>query len=161
MDDRNGLPESVKELYAVSAIWWWRWWWCRRAPPSQNWRWGRNASPKCLLSLHHLLWQINNKIFLGIYPTPPHRLDVKQGQLFQAKFNRFQSRVFLLLDWLHKQGLPDYLLIVGEKIIGFITFPRVLVQWEMQLASSRIWTRDAVFISCDDDHGHLIDIYFR
>ena len=36
--------------------------------------------------------------------------------------------------------------------IIFIPFPRVLVLCEMQLASSRIWTRVAVSISYDDNH---------
>ena len=37
-------------------------------------------------------------------------------------------------------------------MIGFIPFPRVLVLCEIQLASSRIWTRAAVSISYDDNH---------
>ena len=35
-------------------------------------------------------------------------------------------------------SLPYYLPIAGGRIIGFIPFPRVLVQCEMQLALSRI-----------------------
>ena len=42
--------------------------------------------------------------------------------------------------------------IAGGRIIGFIPFPRVLVQCEMQSASSRIWTRVTVSISYDDNH---------
>ena len=38
------------------------------------------------------------------------------------------------------------------RIIGFIPFPRVLVLCEMQSVSSRIWTRVAVSISCEDNH---------
>ena len=37
-------------------------------------------------------------------------------------------------------------------IIGFISFPRVLVLCEMQLVSSRIWTRVTVSIFYDDNH---------
>ena len=37
-------------------------------------------------------------------------------------------------------------------MIGFIPFPRVLVQYEMRPVSSRIWTRVAVPISYDDNH---------
>ena len=50
---------------------------------------------------------------------------------FLSEFNRFQFRVFLLLDgfphraW--KNSLPYYLLINGVRIIGFIPFPTVLV----------------------------------
>ena len=39
-----------------------------------------------------------------------------------------------------------------NRIIGFIPFPRVLVLCELQSVSSRIWTRVAVSISCDDNH---------
>ena len=49
-------------------------------------------------------------------------------------------------------SLPYYLPIVGGRIIGFIPFPRVLVQCEMQSVSSRIWTRVAVSISYDDNY---------
>ena len=49
-------------------------------------------------------------------------------------------------------SLPYYLPIAGGRIIGFIPFPRVLVLCEMQSVSSKIWTRVAVSISCDDNH---------
>ena len=48
--------------------------------------------------------------------------------------------------------------IVGARIIGFIPFPRVLVQCEMQSALTRIWTRIALSISYDNNRyptGHL------
>ena len=47
-------------------------------------------------------------------------------------------------------SLPYYLLF-GGRIIGFIPFPRVLVECEMQSVSFRIWTRVAVSISYDDN----------
>ena len=49
-------------------------------------------------------------------------------------------------------SLSYYLPITGERIIGFIPFPRVLVLCEIQPASSRIWTRVAVSISYDYNH---------
>ena len=49
-------------------------------------------------------------------------------------------------------SLPYYLPIAGGRIIGFIPFPRVLVQCEMQSVLSRIWTRVAMSISCDDNY---------
>ena len=49
-------------------------------------------------------------------------------------------------------SLPYYLPIAEGRIIGFIPFPRVLVLYEMQSVSSRIWTRVAVSISYDDNH---------
>ena len=33
-----------------------------------------------------------------IYPTPPLGQDMTQGQFLKAEFNRFEFRVFLLLD---------------------------------------------------------------
>ena len=36
--------------------------------------------------------------------------------------------------------------------MGFIPFPKVLAQCEMQSVSSRIWARIAVSISYDDNH---------
>ena len=48
--------------------------------------------------------------------------------------------------------MPYYLPISGERIIGFIPFPSVLVLCEMQSVLSRIWTRVAVSISNDDYH---------
>ena len=49
-------------------------------------------------------------------------------------------------------SLPYYLPIAGGRIIGFISFPRVLVLCEMQSVSSRVWTRVAVSISYDDNY---------
>ena len=34
----------------------------------------------------------------NIYPTPLLGQDMTQGQLFKRSFNRFEFRVFLLLD---------------------------------------------------------------
>ena len=48
-------------------------------------------------------------------------------------------------------SLSYYLPIAGGRIIGFIPFPRILVLYEMQSVSSRIWTRIAVFISYGDN----------
>ena len=42
--------------------------------------------------------KIPDYINFHIYPTPPLGQDMTQGQFFKAKFNRFEFRVFLLLD---------------------------------------------------------------
>ena len=49
-------------------------------------------------------------------------------------------------------SLSYYLPIAEGRIIGFISFPRVLVLCEMQSVSSMIWTRVAVSFSYDDNH---------
>ena len=51
-----------------------------------------------------------------------------------------------------KRSLPYYLLIAGGRITGFIPFPSILVLCEMQSVRSRIWTRVAVSISCDNNN---------
>ena len=38
-----------------------------------------------------------------------------------------------------------------EGVVEFIPFPKVLVLWEMQSASSRVWTQATVSISYDDN----------
>ena len=53
-------------------------------------------------------------------------------------------------------SLPFYLPIAGGRVIGFISFPRVLVRCEMQLVSSRIWTRVGLSISYDDNHYTIV-----
>ena len=62
-------------------------------------------------------------------PTPPLGRDMTQGEF-----------------------LADFLTINGKRIIGFIPFPRVLVQCEILSVSSRIWTCATVSISYDDNH---------
>ena len=85
-----------------------------------------------------------------IYPTP------RLGQDMTQQFNRFEFRVpFSETSCFNKAEEPSlsyYLTIAGGRIIGFIPFPRVLVQCEMQSVSSRIWTRVAESISYDDNH---------
>ena len=48
----------------------------------------------------------------------------------------------------HKTKQKYYVFIVGGRIIGFIYFPRVLVQCEKQKASD--WDRTRVAISIDE-----------
>ena len=58
----------------------------------------------------------------------------------------------------HAVGLPYYLPIAGERIIGFIPFPRVLMLYKIQTALSRIWTWFVVSISYKDVHIIIIII---
>ena len=55
-------------------------------------------------------------------------------------------------------SLCHYLLIAGGRIVGFISFLRVLVVCEIQSASSRIWTCVAMSISYDDNHGTKVNV---
>ena len=75
---------------------------------------------------------------------------------FYVEFNRFEFRVFLLLNGcLTKEkepSLPYYLPIAEGRITGFMPFPRLLVLCEIQSALSRIWTRDVESIFFDYNH---------
>ena len=69
-------------------------------------------------------------LFHHIYPTPP------RGQFFKRGLTGLNSEFsFSYTSYLTKAeepSLPYYLPIAGERIIGFIPFPRVLVLCEMQ-----------------------------
>ena len=87
-----------------------------------------------------------------VLTNPPARARCNTRSIFKQVF---EARVFLLQDWLPNQGWRTQfaqLFTHGGRIIGFITFPRVLILCEMQLASSRIWTRVAVSIPYGNDH---------
>ena len=49
-------------------------------------------------------------------------------------------------------SLPNCFPIAGERIIRFVPFRRLLVQYEMQPISYRVWTRIDGFIYYDDKH---------
>ena len=89
-------------------------------------------------------------------PNPPLGQDMTQSQFFKRSLIGFNSEfTFSYTSCLTKAeepSLPNYLPIAGGRLMRFIPFPRVLVLCEMQSASSKIWTRVAVFISYDDNH---------
>ena len=84
--------------------------------------------------------------------NPSARAGYDTRSIFNFSLNsEFFSKTSCLTK-AEELSLPSYLPIAGWRIIGFIPFPRVLVQCEMQSVSFRIWTRVAVFISYDDNH---------
>ena len=91
-----------------------------------------------------------------IFTNPSARAGYDTRSIFKLSLTGLNSEFsFSLTSCLTKTEEPSlsyYLPIAGGKIIGFIPFPRVLVLCEMQLVSSRIWTRVTVFISYDDNH---------
>ena len=64
----------------------------------------------------------------------------------------FSSLRLVAIPRLNSPVFPTILPIDGGRIVGFILFPRVLTLYEMQTATSRIWTRVAISISCDVNH---------
>ena len=93
---------------------------------------------------------------IHIYPTPPLGQDMTQGQFLKRGLTGLNSEFSFsstsCLTKAEELSLSYYLIIAGGRIIGFIPFPKVLVLCEIQSVSSRIWTRIAVSISCDDNH---------
>ena len=96
------------------------------------------------------------KCSIIIFTNPSARAGYDTRSIFKRSLTGLNSEFsFSYISCLTKAeepSLPYYLPIAGGKIIGFIPFPRILVLCEMQLASSRIWTRVAVAISYDDNH---------
>ena len=108
-----------------------------------------------------LPWQSAVRIAIYPYlPTPPLGQDMTQGQFLSGVLNsEFSFSKISSLTKAEEPCLPYYLPIAGRRIIGFIPFPRVLVLYEMQSVSSRIWTRVVVSISYDDNHYTTGTIY--
>ena len=79
---------------------------------------------------------------LSYLPNPSARAGYDTRSIFKQSFTGLNSEFsFSYTSCLTKAvepSLPYYLPIAGGRIIGFIPFPRVLVQCEMQLAWSRI-----------------------
>ena len=61
-----------------------------------------------------------------------------------------------------KESSQSYNLpISGGKIVGFIPFPMVLTQCEMQTASSRVWTWVSLSIFGSNNHEHFhLSLYY-
>ena len=95
-------------------------------------------------------------LILSYLPTPSARAGYDTRSIFKRSLTGWNSEYsFSETSWFIKAeepNLPYYLPVAGGRIIGFIHFPMVLVLCEMQLVSSRIWTRVAVSISYDDNH---------
>ena len=89
-------------------------------------------------------------------PNPFARAGYDTRSIFKRILTGFNSEFsFSKTSCLTKAEEPSlsyYLPIAGGRIIGFRPSPRVLVLCEMQSVRSRIWTRVAVSISCDDNH---------
>ena len=75
---------------------------------------------------HWRLWPISCSPYISIFTNPSARAGYDPRSIFfKAEFNRFEIRVFLLLDSLPHQGshsLPYYLPIAGGRIIGEYLF---------------------------------------
>ena len=93
---------------------------------------------------------------LILFTNPSTRAGYDTRSIFKRSFTGLNSEFSFSLTCCftkaEEPSLSYYLPITGGRIIGFIPFPSVLVLWEMQTVSSRIWTRVAVSISYNDNH---------
>ena len=91
-----------------------------------------------------------------LFTNPSARAGYETRSIFKRSLTGLNSEIsFSLTSCLTKAeetSLSYYLPIAGGRIIGFISFPRVLVLCEMQSVSSRVWTCVTVSISYDDNH---------
>ena len=96
---------------------------------------------------------LNNLI---IFTNPPARAIYDTRSIFKRSLKglntEFSFSKTSCLTKAEEPSLPYYLPIAGGRIFAFIPFSRILVLCEMQSVRSRIWTRVAVSISCDDNH---------
>ena len=94
-----------------------------------------------------------------LFTNPSARAGYDTRSIFKRSLtglnSEFSSSLASCLTKAEEPSLSYYLSIAGGRIIGFIPFPRVLVQCEMQSISSRIWTRIAAFISYGDNDTPL------
>ena len=92
-------------------------------------------------------WWSNHYNRLSVYlPKSSVTSKIRHKVNFQGEYMWFKFRVFLL-DSLPSQklNLSYWLIIAGERVVGFIPSQRVLVQCEMQTVSSWTWTRISKF----------------
>ena len=98
----------------------------------------------------------NNNSYVIIFTNPSARAGYDTRSIFMRSLTGLNSEFSFAwtscLTNAEEPSLPYYLSIAGGWVIGFISFPRVLVLCEMQSVRSTIWTRVAVSISCDDNH---------
>ena len=118
----------------------------------------------CFHVLKYWVNQISLTVFISLLhsktntylPNPSARAGYDTRSIFKRSLIGLNSKFsFSLTSCLTKAEVPSLsynLRIAGGRIIGFKPFPRVLVIYEMQSVSSRIWTRVAVSISYDDNH---------
>ena len=92
-----------------------------------------------------------------VYQTSPLWVRMWQMVNFLAEFSKFEfifSFRLVVIKRVKRTVCPSILPIAGGKIVECISFPKLFVLCETQIASSRIWTCVAVSIS--HDHNNYI-----
>ena len=107
-----------------------------------------------LLRLGLVFWSMLGNLIL--FTNPSARTGYETRSNFKRSLtglnSEFSFSETIGLTKAEEPSLPFYLPIAGGRIIEFIPFPGVLVLCEMQLVTSKIWTRVAVSISYNDQH---------
>ena len=96
------------------------------------------------MTLSNWLALFNYSLYIYIYINTSARAGCDSSSIFETEVNRFEI------------SLPYYLYIAARRIVGWIPFPRVLGQCEMQTDFSRIWTGFTVSISFEGNHHTMI-----
>ena len=117
---------------------------------------------KEMLQIYLFLYDLGvSKIFLFfqlsvcVYQTPLLWAWFDTRSVCKAEFKWFELRGFLLLGCntkVEEPSLSYYWPIAGGRIMGYISFPRVLVICKMQVTLFGIWTWTAVSISYNSNH---------
>ena len=89
---------------------------------------------------------------ISVFIWPLRLSKMRHQVILKQSLTGFPSPWPVAVPRLKSPVCPTNLLLAGREIVVFVPFPRVLAQWEMKTASSRIWTRVAVFISYDGIH---------
>ena len=140
MNDREKWRGRVRDIHACGTTWWW---------------WHLIYMYKEDSAFNNLQWLICHKtqptksyvfnIYVSIFTNLSAWAGYDTRSIFKRSLQGLNSEFsFSLTSCLTKAEEPSlsyYLPIAGGRIIGFIPFPKVLVQCEMQSALSRIWTR--------------------
>ena len=101
--------------------------------------------------------QLNLYIYIYIYIyIALDEQDVTPCQFLIRSLTGLNSEISFSWTGYHtrvkESCLPYYLPIAEGRLVGFILFLMVFVLREMQIASSRFWTRNTVSIFNDDNH---------
>ena len=130
--------------------------WSSCCPFKSNWTTKLQYSNQLQLHILHnqCFWLLQRPY--PYLPNPSVRARYDTRSIFKRSLaglnSEFSFSETSCLTKAEEPSLSYYLPIDGEIIIRFITFPRVLVLCELQLAWSWIWTRIAMSTSYDDNY---------
>ena len=96
MNDREEWRERVRDIRAASTIWWWWWWWYESMYLLSKGRMWHIFTGKILIKIFKNLFLIFKRFI--IFTNPSAWAGYNKRSIFEVEFNRFEFRVFFLLD---------------------------------------------------------------